>query len=137
MSLLPVFINHVFTKFIPGRAICIFLFIKVLFICSTLTARPVMTQPSEAQVVIIDDFHPAFLEHLETGGISYRYSPEVSAIEARSVIKDAEIVAVRSKLFFDKDLIETLPGLKCIARGGAGMDNIDEDYARSRGISLL
>lgn len=96
-----------------------------------------MTQPSEAQVVIIDDFHPVFLQQLSHAGISYQYIPGILAGDVAEAAKHAQVVAVRSKIHFDKSLINALPNLKCIARGGAGMDNIDEAYALSKGIALL
>jgi D-3-phosphoglycerate dehydrogenase len=43
-------------------------------------------------------------------------------------------LTVRSASKVRKDLIDSCPGLKLIARGGVGMDNIDVDYAKSKGI---
>ena len=122
---------------VEGRANCIFLFIKVLFICSSLSARPPMHQSSSAYVAIIDDFHPIFLERLGQYGISYDYNPEITPAEVFEFIKDAVVVAVRSKVNFDAGLLGRLPHLKCLARGGAGMDNIDEEVAKTKGITLL
>ena len=36
-----------------------------------------------------------------------------------------------------KDIIDACPGLKIIGRGGVGMDNIDVEYARSKGIHVI
>ena len=36
-----------------------------------------------------------------------------------------------------KDLIDACPNLKVIARGGVGLDNIDVEYARSKGIEVI
>lgn len=44
---------------------------------------------------------------------------------------------VRSATKVRKDLIDACPGLKLIGRGGVGMDNIDVDYARSKGIHVI
>ena len=40
---------------------------------------------------------------------------------------------VRSATTAKKDLIDSCPGLKLIGRGGVGMDNIDVEYAKSKG----
>lgn len=44
---------------------------------------------------------------------------------------------VRSATKVRKDIIDNCPGLKLIGRGGVGMDNIDVDYARSKGIHVV
>lgn len=44
---------------------------------------------------------------------------------------------VRSATTVRKDLIDKCPGLKLIGRGGVGMDNIDVDYARSKGLDVI
>lgn len=46
-------------------------------------------------------------------------------------------VTVRSATKIRKDVIDACPGLKLIGRGGVGMDNIDVDYARSKGIAVV
>lgn len=46
-------------------------------------------------------------------------------------------LTVRSATKVRKDLIDACPGLKVIARGGVGMDNIDVDYARDKGIQVI
>jgi len=46
-------------------------------------------------------------------------------------------ITVRSASKVRKDIIDVCPGLKVIARGGVGMDNIDVDYARSKGINVI
>ena len=47
------------------------------------------------------------------------------------------ILLVRSATKVKADLIDACPGLKIIGRGGVGMDNIDVDYARSKGIHVI
>jgi len=44
---------------------------------------------------------------------------------------------VRSATTVRKDLIDACPNLKLIGRGGVGMDNIDVDYARSKGLHVI
>lgn len=44
---------------------------------------------------------------------------------------------VRSATKVRKDLIDTCATLKLIGRGGVGMDNIDVDYAKSKGIEVI
>ena len=44
---------------------------------------------------------------------------------------------VRSATQVRKDIIDNCPSLKIIGRGGVGMDNIDVEYARSKGIQVI
>lgn len=48
-----------------------------------------------------------------------------------------EIILVRSATTVRKDVIDQCPCIRLIGRGGVGMDNIDVDYARSKGISVI
>jgi len=48
-----------------------------------------------------------------------------------------EVLLVRSATTVRKDLIDACPDLKIIGRGGVGMDNIDVDYARKKGIKVI
>jgi len=51
--------------------------------------------------------------------------------------ENISVLLVRSATTVRKDLIDQCPGLKVIGRGGVGMDNIDVDYARSKGINVI
>jgi len=46
-------------------------------------------------------------------------------------------LTVRSATKVRKDVIDACPGLKVIGRGGVGMDNIDVDYAREKGLHVI
>lgn len=47
------------------------------------------------------------------------------------------VLLVRSATKVRKDLIDACPNLKIIGRGGVGMDNIDVEYARQKGIHVI
>lgn len=48
-----------------------------------------------------------------------------------------EMILVRSATTVRKEVIDACPNLKLIGRGGVGMDNIDVEYARSKGITVI
>lgn len=50
---------------------------------------------------------------------------------------DISVLLVRSATTVRKDVIDACTGLKIIGRGGVGMDNIDVDYAKSKGIEVI
>ncbi len=57
---------------------------------------------------------------------------EVTEDPAR--LKDADVVLIRSKTKATKDYIDEAKNMKLIIRGGVGMDNIDRDYCKEKGI---
>jgi D-3-phosphoglycerate dehydrogenase len=83
-------------------------------------------------ILIIDDVHSVLVELLADHSV--RYLPNCTLQELPELLKDAEILILRSKLRLDKHWIDQAPNLKCIARLGSGMDNIDEAYAKERAI---
>lgn len=50
---------------------------------------------------------------------------------------DIKVILVRSATKVKQDIIDACPGIKIIGRGGVGMDNIDVEYARSKGIHVI
>lgn len=50
---------------------------------------------------------------------------------------NVDVLLVRSATKVCKDLIDACPDLKMIGRGGVGMDNIDVEYAREKGINVF
>ncbi len=51
--------------------------------------------------------------------------------------KGYSALTVRSATKVRKDIIDACPGLKVIGRGGVGMDNIDVEYAKGKGINVI
>lgn len=48
-----------------------------------------------------------------------------------------DALTVRSATKVRKDIIDACPNLKLIGRGGVGLDNIDVEYAKSKGIAVV
>jgi len=48
-----------------------------------------------------------------------------------------DVILVRSATTVRQDMIDGCPSLKVIGRGGVGMDNIDVDYAREKGLKVI
>ena len=66
-------------------------------------------------------------------------STNVAQEQLVSFINENKIVVllVRSATTARRELIDACPGLKIIGRGGVGMDNIDVEYAREKGLSVI
>jgi len=50
---------------------------------------------------------------------------------------EVDVLLVRSATKVRKDIIDNCPSLKIIGRGGVGMDNIDVEYAKEKGIKVI
>ncbi len=94
-----------------------------------------MKNQSNHTILIIDEVHEVFFEKLKSFNIIY--VPDVSLDELPELLKDATILILRSKLRLDQSWIDLAPQLQLVGRLGSGMDNIDEDYARKKGVTCL
>ena len=73
---------------------------------------------------------------LESAGFTVDTN-KVEQADLVSALQNFEILIVRSATKVRKDLIDACPHLKIVARGGVGMDNIDVEYARTKGIQVI
>ncbi len=71
------------------------------------------------------------------GGITVDYRPSISREELLQVVGDYEALIIRSRTKVDRELLERASRLKLVARPGTGLDNVDVDYAMSRGIQVV
>ncbi len=62
---------------------------------------------------------------------------KVAQEDLAAVLPIYDAIIVRSATKVRQDLIDGCPDLKAIARGGVGMDNIDVDYAREKGVHVF
>mgnify|MGYP001252747356 CR=1 FL=1 len=88
-------------------------------------------------VLFIDTAHPFLEEELTRLGFNCVHTPFNDRDEILAQAGEAEGIVIRSKIKLDHDAINKAPKLKFIARVGAGMENIDQAYAESKGIVCL
>nr|WP_068888225.1 2-hydroxyacid dehydrogenase [Pedobacter panaciterrae] len=92
---------------------------------------------TRGKILIVDDLHPAFKESAIAMGYEVNDEPLITRAETLAVIAEYEGIAVRTKFLIDKELLSAAVKLKFVARAGAGLDNIDEAFAKERNIELL
>ncbi|AWG23157.1 3-phosphoglycerate dehydrogenase [Flavobacterium faecale] len=75
---------------------------------------------------------------LEKGGFEV-ITTKVAQEQVANYINEnnVTVILVRSATKVRKDIIDACPGIKIIGRGGVGMDNIDVEYAKSKGINVI
>ncbi|MBK8480967.1 MAG: hydroxyacid dehydrogenase [Proteobacteria bacterium] len=78
-------------------------------------------------ILLADSFDASLPERLKTYG-------EVTDDVGR--LAEAEVLLIRSKTKATRDYLERAPRLKLIIRGGVGLDNVDREHAKARGIRV-
>jgi len=90
------------------------------------------------KVLANDGISQSGIDELQKAGIEIS-TTTVAQEQLQNYINDNEInvLLVRSATQVRKDIIDGCPSLKIIGRGGVGMDNIDVEYAREKGIHVI
>ena len=88
------------------------------------------------RILANDGIDPIGKELLEKAGfqVDTTHIPQDQLSEG---LKNYDGITVRSATKLRKELIDACPNIKLIGRGGVGMDNIDVDYARSKGLAVV
>jgi len=89
------------------------------------------------RILIVDEVHSIFHQLMKANGHEVFEAFDITKDELISNLKNYDVLLVRSKFFIDKEIIDAMKVKFIIARAGAGMDNIDEEYAVQKGIILL
>ncbi len=88
------------------------------------------------KILVNDGIHPDGLLLLEEA--SYQVDNEkIAQDELAAHIGEYDVLIVRSATKVTKAIIDAGKNLKIIARGGVGLDNIDVEYAQSKGIQVV
>ena len=89
------------------------------------------------KILHIDSNHPLLLNQLNDLGFTNDedYNSSKTEIEAKIDLYDG--VIIRSRFTIDKQFLDKATNLKFIGRVGAGLENIDCDYAEKKGVYLI
>ena len=87
------------------------------------------------KILHLDTTHPFLGKELEKIGFTNYY--DFKTIKSDLKISDFFGIIIRSRISIDKDFIDKCKNLKFIARIGSGIENIDVDYAKQKGIQII
>ncbi len=93
-----------------------------------------MAQP---HILFIDSVHPILRQELESMGFVCHWHVDHNREQIEAQIENYEGVVIRSKFPMNREMIDRAKKLRFIARSGAGLENIDMDYAREKGILVF
>lgn len=88
------------------------------------------------KVVIADPIAEEALQTLREQGFQVEDHSQTPKDRLPEVVRDAEVLVVRSATRVSRELIDRMERMQLIVRGGVGLDNIDVAYARSKGIEV-
>ncbi|MBK6500331.1 MAG: D-2-hydroxyacid dehydrogenase [Saprospiraceae bacterium] len=88
------------------------------------------------KILVNDGIEPIGKQLLEAAG----FEVDMNKIDQSDLINklpEYDAICVRSATKVRKELIDACPNLKAIGRGGVGLDNIDVEHAKSKGIAVI
>ena len=89
------------------------------------------------KVILIDTNHPLLRQGLIDLGFQVDEAYDMPKAEVEKIINEYDGMIIRSRFPVDKSFLQKARKLKFIGRVGAGLENIDEDFARKKGIQLF
>lgn len=89
------------------------------------------------KALITDGVHESLLKGLEAIGFKCDYHPKITLEEVRKIIHQYEGVIINSKILADRTFLDNAIQLKFIGRLGSGLEIIDLDYAKEKGVAVL
>lgn len=89
-----------------------------------------------ARILINDGIHPAGYDRMVAAGHEVD-NTKISQDDLAEKLPTYDAICVRSATKVRESLIDTCPNLKVIGRGGVGLDNIDVEHAKSKGIAVI
>ncbi|MCB9264751.1 MAG: NAD(P)-binding domain-containing protein [Lewinellaceae bacterium] len=93
--------------------------------------------PSTRKVILIDPAHPYLVEHLVQLGYEVEDHHNTPVDELQPLLGGYFGMVIRSRFTLDEEFLNRCTGLKFIARMGIGLEHIDVQYARGKGILVL
>ena len=89
------------------------------------------------KILHLDSNHSLLLNQLKNLGFTNHEDYTSTKSEIESKISEYDGIIIRSRFTIDKQFLDAATNLKFIGRVGAGLENIDCDYAESKGITLF
>lgn len=89
------------------------------------------------KVIITAPVHEELITEFNQHGFEVLYDPQISYEQLERKIHEAEGIVVTTRIRIDRAMLEKADQLKWIGRLGSGMELIDVEFARSRGINCI
>jgi D-3-phosphoglycerate dehydrogenase len=90
-----------------------------------------------AKVLVCDPIHQDGVRLLREAGFDVSENPKISNDELLQQAKNFDVLVVRGRTKVTSDVLAAATELKVVARSGVGLDNIDIEAARKKGIKVV
>lgn len=88
-------------------------------------------------VLICDSINQTGIDILKKAGMKVDYKPNILTDELLSIVKDYQVILVRSRTKITRKVVQAAGNAKIIARAGVGLDNIEVTAAEEKGIRVI
>ena len=88
------------------------------------------------KILVCDKTESDAIARMRAAGLTVDTNFEITPEELPNVLPAYDGMVVRSRTKVRQPLIDVCPNLKIIVRGGVGLDTIDVEHARSKGITV-
>jgi len=88
------------------------------------------------KVLVSDPLAKSAVEQMREAGLTLDEKTDLSVEQLKSEIANYDAIVIRSATKLRAEVIDAAANLKLIVRAGVGLDNIDVDYAKGKGISV-
>ncbi|WP_418512986.1 2-hydroxyacid dehydrogenase [Corallibacter sp.] len=89
------------------------------------------------KILHLDTNHELLINQLNALGFTNHEDYTASKTDVEAKIHEYDGIVIRSRFTIDKQFLDAATNLKFIGRVGAGLENIDYDYAESKGVYLI
>jgi len=95
------------------------------------------TGEEKLKVLICDPIDSGGVELLKNFRFEIVMKPGISYEDLKNEVADYHVLIVRSRTKVTREIIDAGKNLRIVARAGAGVDNIDVEYAEKKGVRVI
>ena len=92
---------------------------------------------TEARILVCDPIHDEGVRMLREAGLDVDLETSITGRELEERVGGYDAIVVRGRTKVTREVFEASERLRAVARAGVGLDNIDLEAARERGVEVL
>lgn len=89
------------------------------------------------KILVSDTIHEDGVQMLEGAGFQVDQDTKITPEQLIEKVGDYDAIVVRSRTKVTREVLDAAESLKAVARAGVGLDNIDLEYAKEKGVIVF